>query len=89
MIRVLTVSLLLVLAGCAAPKASVKPVPTPNGVEGYHVSCDGSIDDWATCYAGAAQACGGKFSVVDRNESSTPTAYGPLVRRSMIVECKR
>lgn len=77
---------LAMLAGCAA---GVKPITTPSGKAGFYVSCDGSADDWSTCYQAAIQACGGKYNVVDRNESSTPTAYGPMVRRHMITECVR
>jgi hypothetical protein len=77
---------LTMLAGCAA---GVKPITTPSGKAGFYVSCDGSADDWSTCYQAAIQACGGTYNVVDRNESSTPTAYGPMVRRHLITECVR
>lgn len=80
-------SFVIFLAACAAPK--VKPMTTPNGGQGFFVSCDGSADDWTTCYAEATKACAGKYTLVDRNESSTPTAYGPLVRRNLIAECKK
>ena len=76
-----------VLVGCAVP--TVKPMTTPNGQQGFFVSCDGSADDWTTCYAEATKACAGKYTLVDRNESSTPTAYGPLVRRNLIAESKK
>lgn len=74
------------LGGCAA---TVKPMTTPDGKEGFLVSCDGSADDWSSCYEAAAKACQGKYTLIDRNESSTPTAYGPLVRRNLIAECKK
>ncbi|MES2363970.1 MAG: hypothetical protein V4646_19525 [Pseudomonadota bacterium] len=75
----------IALLGCAA---AVKPMTTPDGKQGFLISCDGSGDDWATCYNAANQACGGlKYKVIDRNESSIPTNYGPLVRRNLIVEC--
>ena len=75
-----------IMSGCTA---SVKTMPTPDGKMGYQVSCDGSASDWAKCYEGAAKACSnGKYDVVDRDSSSTPTMYGPLVRRTMIISCK-
>ena len=84
--RLVVIAAVLVLGGCAAV---VKPMTTPEGKQGYLVSCDGSADDWTSCYAAANKACGGgKYNMIDRNESSTPTAYGPLVRRSLIAECK-
>jgi predicted lipoprotein with Yx(FWY)xxD motif len=74
------------LVGCAA---TVKPLTTPDGRQGFLVECDGSADNWPTCYEASANACNGKYSVIDRNESSTLTATGSLVRRNLIVECKR
>jgi hypothetical protein len=82
----MSIAVLFALVGCAA---GVKPITTPSGKAGFYVSCDGSADDWGTCYLAAAKACGGKYNVVDRNESSTPTAYGPMVRRHLITECAR
>ena len=74
------------VAGCAPV---VKSMTTPDGKQGFYVSCDGSADDWTSCYEAAAKACNGRYNVIDRTESSTPTLHGPLVRRNMIVECKR
>jgi hypothetical protein len=75
----------LLLTGCAA---GVKPMTTPDGKPGFLISCDGSADDWTTCYSAATAACKGAYNVVDRNETSTATAYGPMVRRHMVAECK-
>jgi len=83
--NLITVCVLLVLTGCAA---GVKPITTPEGKQGFVVTCDGSADDWSTCYQAATKACGGKYGIIDRNESSTPTAHGPMVRRHMVAECK-
>lgn len=77
---------ILSLTGCAAV---VKPMTTPDGKQGFLLSCDGSADDWSSCYEAATKACNGKYTIIDRNESSTPTAYGPLVRRNLIAECKK
>lgn len=76
-----------ILVGCAA--SVVKPITTPNGMQGYFISCEGSADDWSTCYGEATKACNGKYTLIDKNESSTPTPYGPLVRRNMAIECKK
>ena len=83
MIVVLGLSILLL--GCAA---TVKQMTTPDGKQGFLVECDGSADSWATCYEAAAKSCQGKYTVIDRNETSTPTQFGPLVRRNLIAECK-
>lgn len=79
---------IITLVGCAGT-AAIKPITTPDGKQGFLISCDGSADDWGTCYEAALKSCGGKpYKVVDRNESSTATAYGPLVRRYLIAECR-
>lgn len=86
--RLINIIVVAALAGCAAP--TVKPLTTPDGKAGYLIKCDGSADDWATCYAEASKACNGQpYKVIDRNETSTPTNYGPIVRRHMIAECKQ
>ena len=86
MFRLFLISSIFALAGCAA---TIKPMTTPDGKQGFLISCDGSADDWASCYETAIKSCGGKpYKLVDRTESSTPTAYGPLVRRSLLAECK-
>jgi hypothetical protein len=81
------VSIAAILSGCAATK--VKPMTTPEGKQGFLISCDGSADDWSSCYEAATKACQGRYNLIDRNESSTPTPYGPLVRRNLIAECKK
>lgn len=73
------------MVGCAA---KVKPMTTPEGKQGFLVQCDGSADSWASCYEAANKSCQGKYNVIDRNETSTSTAYGPMVRRNLIAECK-
>ncbi|MGF6921709.1 hypothetical protein [Paraburkholderia sp. 40] len=86
MIKTLVVMVSVVtLAACAAV---VEPMPTPDGKQGFSISCDGSADSWTKCYKAAAQACGGKYDVINSNMTSTPTGYGPMVTRNLIVSCK-
>lgn len=72
------------LVGCAA---GVKQITTPSGNKGFLISCDGSADDWSTCFEAATKVCQGKYSIIDKNETSTQSAYGPIVRRHLIAEC--
>lgn len=74
----------VVLAGCAG---QTKPMTTPSGKAGFQVSCNGGVSDWTDCYAAATKACNGKYNVVDRDGSTTMTGYGPMIRRSLIIEC--
>lgn len=76
----------ITLAGCAATP-EVKKVTMPDGKQGFYISCDLAASDWTVCYEQAAKACNGKYKIVDKNETSTATPYGPLVRRNMIVDC--
>ena len=76
---------LAALAGCAA---GVESVTAPNGKPGFLITCDGSADSWAKCYNAAIKECKGPYDVVDKNESTVMTGYGPLVRRNIIIACK-
>ena len=77
----------ITLAGCASTP-EVKKVTMPDGKQGYYISCDLAASDWTVCYEQAAKICNGKYAIVDKNETSTSTPYGPLVRRNMMVDCK-
>ena len=72
------------LAGCAA---EIKPITTPGGRPGFVVSCDGPELDWDTCYNAAAEACDGKYSVLDRYNKSPRSPDSP--KRNLVVECRR
>ena len=76
----------ITLAGCGATP-EVKKVTMPDGKQGFYISCDLAASDWTVCYEQAAKECNGKYKIVDKNETSTATPYGPLVRRNMIVDC--
>lgn len=78
---------LLVLASVSGCAAVVKPMITPEGKNGFSVSCDGSADDWSTCYNAMAAACKGKYNIIDKQQDSTATPYGPMVKRHVIAEC--
>ncbi|CAJ0711578.1 hypothetical protein LMG8323_01625 [Ralstonia mannitolilytica] len=75
----------LALTACAAV---VEPIAGPNGRQGYEISCDGAAYSWSKCYNAAAKTCGGAYDIISTNGTSTPTAYGPLVTRSLVVSCK-
>ena len=87
--RKIVISFYFVLLGTAGCASVVKPMTTPDGKQGFLVACDGSADDWTSCYEAATKACNGQYRVLDRTENSTQTGYGPLVRRNLIAECKK
>jgi hypothetical protein len=83
--KVIFLTAVLLAAGCASePKA----ITTPNGKQGFYVSCSRGFEDWATCYSAATKMCGGAYNVVDRRENSTPTQWGPAVTRYIVAECR-
>lgn len=75
----------VVLAGCAA---NVDRIQTGDGRTGYNIECGGSAYSWAKCYKAAAKACPTGFDVLSRDGATTPSNYGPVVDRNMIVACK-
>lgn len=58
-----------VLAGCA----TAKPVPLPNGEQGFAIE---DCDDMAECYKKAAEACGGKYEIVGQSSGTVGTVSG-------------
>jgi len=88
--RSFTVALYITIAltGCAA-SSGVKNVTLPDGGQGFYIYCDLSGSDWTVCYEQAAKTCNGEYTIIDKNETSTPTVAGPLVRRNMMVDCNK
>lgn len=80
----LTLSIFL-LGGCAS--TAPQQITTPNGKKGFVVECNGSANTWALCYESAKTACPSTYKIIDRSETSTPTPYGPLVKRNFVIEC--
>lgn len=74
-----------ILAGCASMP---EPITTPEGKQGYSISCGGARNNWSKCYSQATKACGGTYHVLDKSESMTSDAFGPIVSRSFIIQCK-
>lgn len=83
--KLIAVFATLALGACAA---SVDQITTPDGKQGFSVSCNGSADSWSKCYTAATKACNGQYSVLDKNQASTPTGLGPMVERNMVIQCK-
>jgi len=77
--------LALALAGCGA---TVESMVAPDGRQGYVLSCDGSGGSWSACYQAAAQACAGRYEILDRQQTGTATPYGPLINRNMVISCR-
>ena len=62
--KLIAFSLILSAAAIAGCAATIKPMTTPEGKQGFLVECDGSADSWASCYEAATKACQGKYNVI-------------------------
>jgi hypothetical protein len=81
------------LSGCVTSR----PVALPNGTQGYAIRCPGAARDIADCMNKAAEVCGGKYQVVDRDGNVAGGAIVPIgngavfaqgVHRTLIVSCQ-
>ena len=69
----------------------IRAITTPDGKEGYVVSCVRGVD---YCYERARKVCGGNYEVIDQNERTflrPANEVSPLrtdVERTMNVACK-
>jgi hypothetical protein len=83
----------MILAGCATSSETV----LPSGARGYSISCSGSALTWAQCYQKAGDLCPRGYKIVEQEGQApgatvvaSPTALfgGPIVDRTMLVQCK-
>ena len=81
----IVIGLAALLAGCA----TAKPVPLPNGQQGYAIEHCGSVSE---CYKLAAKTCGGPYDIVNGSGGAIGTvsgAGGSLgTAYSLVIECK-
>ncbi len=81
-----TTAVLLFVTGCASGATSIT---TPNGKRGFIIPCSSSDDGWTACNTAASSICQGKYLILDKFETSTPTPYGLIVSRHVVTECKQ
>lgn len=88
--RALLIGCVVAVAGCA----TAKPVPLPNGQQGFAIeNCDGM----AECYKKAAETCGGKYTVRGNGSETTPIVSSgggtfsatSIHQYNMMVECEK
>jgi hypothetical protein len=92
---------LVALVACAALSACVtaRPVSLPNGTQGYDIRCPGGARDISDCMNKAAEVCGGKYEILDRDgnvvggaavaTSPNSAVWVQGIHRSLIVSCQR
>jgi hypothetical protein len=70
MMRVLMISLMLLLAGCAQlMKGQQQPVVS-KGQGNYFTTCSGTVEEWGSCYSKAKQTCPSGYEVTNKVEGS-------------------
>lgn len=81
-------------AGCGG--ISSKMVTLPSGEYGYSIKCDKKHNDWGDCYTKAAEVCGGKYEILEKNSNdqsvllfNAGNPFGTTIpRRSIIIRCE-
>jgi hypothetical protein len=72
--RLASISVLLTTLSSIAGCVTAKPVPLPDGRQGFSIE---NCDSMAQCYRKAADACGGgKYSLVDQGSETVAVATG-------------
>lgn len=73
------------LAGCA----TAKPMPLPNGHQGYAIEDCGSVSE---CYKLAAKTCDGPYDIVNESGGAIGTVSGAGgvvgTAYTLVIECK-
>lgn len=91
MLAILTVA---TLSACV----TARPVALPNGTQGYAIECPGAARDISDCMNKAAQVCGGRYNILDRDGNvvggvATPVGNSAIfvqgIHRTLIVSCNR
>ena len=91
--RLLVPLLGLAVASCT----SVKQITTPDGRQGYAVTCSGSVLTWEDCFEQADLFCTGQsYDVYTRPSEESPLIASepqdlranPTTNRHMVIVCK-
>lgn len=94
----LTAMLAILSAVALSACATARPVALPNGTQGYAIHCSGAALDISDCMNKAAEVCGGKYNILDREGNvvgGTATVIGNSaifvqgIHRTLIVSCNR
>ena len=93
----LWILVVVLLAGFVTAYVKTKPVVLPNGTQGYAINCPGTARDISDCMNKAAEICGGKYQILDRdgNVAGSPAiprgrgaVWGQSVHRTLIASCQ-
>lgn len=72
-----------------------RQVVLPNGTQGYAINCPGTARDISDCMNKAAEICGAKYQILDRDGHVAGGVAVPIgsgvqgIQRTMIVSCQK
>jgi hypothetical protein len=86
--------LVIAIAGFLGGCATAKPIPLPNGQQGYSIE---DCDSVSECYKKAGAVCGGPYDVVDQSGETITTVSGSagvvnalsIPQYAMMIQCKK
>jgi hypothetical protein len=87
----------LFIAACVTGCATASKTYTPDGKEGYSITCSGSALNWGMCYEKAGDICGTKgYEVLAKSGDQGAIVSGnqfgvyggSVINRNMIIKCK-
>jgi uncharacterized protein YceK len=90
---IVLLTVIVSISGCA----TASKTHTPDGKEGYNISCSGSALNWCMCYEKAGDLCGAKgYEVLDKSGDSGSIISGnqfglyggSVINRNIIIKCK-
>jgi hypothetical protein len=92
-----TVAIYLSIVVCLCGCATASKTYTPDGKEGYSITCSGSALNWGMCYEKAGDICGAKGYEVLAKSGDQGAMFsgnqfglygGSVINRNMIIKCK-
>lgn len=87
--RLAVVGLVLVASCASGPPQGF---PLPDGRTAYSAFCNGRGNSMATCYRIAAQFCGGRYEVVDSDQTASVVGVNgiiaPAIERNLYFTCE-
>lgn len=93
----LAFAFVLVCAAVLTACVTARPVALPNGTQGYAIQCPGAARDISDCMNKAAEVCGGKYSILDREGNvvggamtswNNGAVFVQGIHRTLIVSCR-
>ena len=72
------------LGGCTQlMHGATQPVRMISNKGTYMTSCSGAVENWNNCYDKASETCGGKYSILSKEDNSLGT------KREITFQCNK